>query len=141
MSRPPRLVLDTNVIVSAILWGGKPGQFLALAGEGDVRLYTSRLLLDELRQTLERPKFSKAVAATGLTIDQIIADYRRLCILARPRPLEKAVSRDPDDDHVLAAALAARADVLVTGDDDLLVLDELEGVVIRSVAETLGKMS
>ncbi len=130
MRRLPRLVLDTNVVVSAILWGGRPGELLALAGEGEVRLYTSRVLLEELRVTLQRPKLATMVAATSLTIANMLADYRRLTTLARPGPLESAWSRDPDDDHVIACALAAKADYLVTGDDDLLVLGQVEGVAV-----------
>ena len=71
MRRRPRLVLDTNVVISAILWGGKPGEMLAMAGEGEVQLYSSLILLEELRATLERPKLSKALAATGLGIPGI----------------------------------------------------------------------
>ncbi len=134
MRRPPRLVLDTNVVISAVLWGGKPAELLALAGEGEVRLFSSRVLLDELRTTLERPKLAKAVGATGLEIVDILADYRRLATLTRLARLKKPLSRDPDDDHVIACALAARADFLVTGDDDLLALEQVEGVAIRSVA-------
>jgi putative PIN family toxin of toxin-antitoxin system len=141
MRRPPRLVLDTNVVISAILWGGKPGHLLALAGEDEVRLHTSRVLLDELQATLERPKLARAVEATGLGVGDIVADYRRLTTLTRPTALEKPLSRDPDDDHVIACALAAHADFLVTGDDDLLALGEVEGLAIRSVSASLMELS
>jgi uncharacterized protein len=136
MSRPPRLVLDTNVVVSAVLWGGKPGELIAAAGEGDVRLHSDRLLLDELRASLERPKLARRVAAKGLTADAILADYRRLVTLTR-RVLPGAWSRDPDDDRVIACAIAARADFLITGDDDLLTLQGIEGVRIVSPAAFL----
>jgi putative PIN family toxin of toxin-antitoxin system len=108
--RKPRLVLDTNVVVSAVLWGGKPELLLALAGEGEIRLFTSKHLHEELRATLDRPKFAEAVAATGLTVDEIVSDYRRLSTRVRAAQLDRAYSRDPDDDHVIACALAARAD-------------------------------
>ena len=140
MNRPPRLVLDTNVIISAILWGGKPAQLLALAGEGELQLCTSRVMLDELRKTLERPKLAKAVQATGRTAEELVSDYRRLTILKRPASLERPFSRDPDDDHVIATALAARADFLVTGDDDLLELEQVEGVIIRLVADVIQQV-
>lgn len=141
MRRRPRLVLDTNIVISATLWGGRPAEVLAIAGEGEARLYTSRVLLDELKATLERPKLAKAIEATGLDIAGILEDYRRLATLTRPAPLEKAWSRDPDDDHVIACALAARADFLVTGDDDLLALDKVEGVAILSVSAMMMELS
>jgi predicted nucleic acid-binding protein len=48
MSAPLRLMLETNVEVSAFLWKGKPGRLLALAGEGDIRMFRSQFMLDEL---------------------------------------------------------------------------------------------
>jgi putative PIN family toxin of toxin-antitoxin system len=140
MSRPPRLVLDTNVVISAVLWGGKPGELIAAAGEGAVWLHSDRLLLDELRASLERPKLARRVAAKGLTPDAILADYRHLVTLTR-RVLPGAWSRDRDDDRVIACAIAARADWIVTGDDDLLSLREAGGVAILTVAEMLTKLA
>lgn len=137
MTRPPRLVLDTNVLVSALLWEGNPGQLLAKAETGDVRLYTSRVLLDELEDALGRPKLAKRVGLTGLGIAEMMASYRRVATVKRPKPLDRAYSRDPDDDHVIGCALAARADFLVTGDDDLLSLGTVESVRIVSPAALL----
>jgi len=136
--RPPRLVVDTNVVVSALLWKGKPGQLLGKAESGEVRLYTSRTLLDELLDTLERPKLTKRVGLTGLDVTEMIASYRRVATVKRPKSLDQAFSRDPDDDHVIACALAARADFLVTGDDDLLSLETVEALRIVSPAELLN---
>jgi uncharacterized protein len=141
VTRPPRLVLDTNVVVSALLWEGKPGQLLARAESGEVRLYTSRTLLDELRDTLERPKLAKRVGLTGLGIADMVAGYRRVATVRRPAPLDRTFSRDPDDDHVIACALAARADFLISGDNDLLTLKAIEGVAVRSVAAFLAALT
>ena len=137
MRRPPRLVLDTNIVVSAVLWGGKPAELLALAGDGFVRLHSSRVLFDELLATLKRPKLVPMVEAVGRTAGDIVSDYQRLCAVSRPRPLPSLISRDPDDDHVIACALAARAAFIVTGDRDLLVLGTVETVRIRSVSALL----
>jgi putative PIN family toxin of toxin-antitoxin system len=130
-------VLDTNVVISAILWDGKPGELLALAGEGEVRLHTSRQLLDELRTTLERPKLAPMVELTGQSVAELLADYRRLATLTRRASIGGRWSRDPDDDHVIAAALAARADLLITGDVDLLELGAVEGMPILTPAAAL----
>jgi uncharacterized protein len=60
MKRRPRLVIDTNVLVSAFLWQGPPGRLIELAGEQEVRLFSSKVLLEELAATLNKKKLSKA---------------------------------------------------------------------------------
>jgi uncharacterized protein len=141
MKRRPRLVIDTNVVVSALFWGGKPLELMELAVEREVRLYSSPHLLAELQATLTKPKLVKALVASGRSPADHVASYRRLVTLTR-RTLPKARwSRDPDDDRVIACALAVRADFLVTGDGDMLALAQVEGVAIRSVAELLPALT
>jgi putative PIN family toxin of toxin-antitoxin system len=137
MSRRPRWVVDTNVLVSAFLWQGTPGRVIELAADNDVQLFTSRALLDELAATLVKRKLTKYVAATGLTADQMLAAYRRITTLVTARQLDAQVSRDADDDAVLACGLAARADLIVSGDDDLLSLKSFRGVPIVTVAQAV----
>lgn len=66
-------MLDTNVMVSALLWDGNPGRLLAKAENGEARLYTSRILLDELEDALGRPKLAKRVGLTGLGVADMVA--------------------------------------------------------------------
>lgn len=139
MRRRPRWVVDTNVLVSAFLWQGTPGKVIELAGEKEVQLFTSRALLDELAATLAKKKLAKYVVATGLSAEQMLANYRRIATLVTAKQLEQQVSRDVDDDAVLACALAARADLIVSGDDDLLVLKNFNGVPIVTVAQAVTK--
>lgn len=141
MTRRARWVVDTNVLVSAFLWQGTPGRVLELAGEQDVQLFTSRPLLDELAATLAKKKLARYVAATGLSPEQMLASYRRLTTLVYARQLEVQVSRDADDDAVLACALAARADLIVSGDDDLLSLQHFEGMAIVTVSQAIKGLS
>ena len=130
MKRKPRWVVDTNLLVSAFLWRGTPGRLIELAGEQEIQLFTSRALLDELMATLSKKRLINPVAATGLSAEQMLIGYRRIATLVAARQLEQPVSRDADDDAVLACALAARADLIVTGDQDLLVLKTFAGVSI-----------
>ena len=123
--------------VSAFLWRGTPGRVIELAGEKEVQLFTSRALLDELAATLAKKKLARYVAATGLAANQMLASYRRIATLVTARQLDVQVSRDLDDDAVLACALAARADLLVTGDDDLLSLKSFRGFPIVTVAQAV----
>jgi putative PIN family toxin of toxin-antitoxin system len=141
MKRKPRLVIDTNVVVSALLWGGKPLDLLALAEQGEIRLYTSPPLIAELEVTIAKPKLARVLAASGRSTAEHVTDYRRLATLTRRALPEGAWSRDPDDDRVIACALAARADFLVTGDEDLLTLGEVESVRIVSPAELLTALA
>ena len=136
-----RLVVDTNVLVSAFLWQGTPGRLIEAAGEKQARLLTSRVLLDELAATLAKKKLAKYVAATGLTAEQMLAGYKRLATTVTARQLDARVSRDADDDAVLACALAARADLVVSGDDDLLVLGSFKGIAIVTPAQALTFMT
>lgn len=132
-----RLVVDTNVLVSAFLWQGTPGRLIELAGEKECRLFTSRALIDELAEVLQRKKLAKQVQATGLTAAQMLRNFQKLATTVTARKLAQQVSRDADDDTVLACALAAQADLIVSGDADLLVLKQFHGIRIVTAAQAL----
>lgn len=135
-----RLVVDTNVLVSAFLWQGTPGRLIELAAEKEIELFASRTLLDELAATLAKKKLAKPLLATGLTADQMLRHYRRLVTLVTARQFVQQVSRDADDDAVLACALAARADLIVSGDDDLLVLKDFQSIPIVTAAQAVARI-
>lgn len=135
-----RLVLDTNVVASAMLWGGSPKLLLQAGREKRVELYTSTPLLAELTDILSRRKFEKKIAAALLTVDQLVDRYVGLASVVRPTSIPRTAP-DPDDDMVIGTALAAKADLLVTGDRPLLSVGEHHGVRIVGVAETLRMMA
>lgn len=135
-----RIVADTNVVVSAFLWGGIPRQVLDAVRAHEATLYTSPALLAELTEVLAREKFAPRFEATGLTPARLLDRYRALATLIEPAPLPTPVTRDPDDDPILACALAARADLIVSGDDDLLSLGDYEGIPIRTAAQALKRI-
>ncbi|MEO6715927.1 MAG: putative toxin-antitoxin system toxin component, PIN family [Novosphingobium sp.] len=141
MSDPLRLVLDTNVVISALLWGGSPGQIMGHGGAGDVILFTSEKLLAELGSSLAKPRLARQIEATGISCSQHAENYASLTTVIVPAQLERPVSRDPDDDHVLACAAGAQANAVVTGDDDLLVLGAFQGILIVRVSECLALLS
>ena len=138
MRRQPWLVVDTNILVSAFLWQGTPGRLIERVGEQELRLFTSRALLDELGEVLHRKKLAKSVAATGQTAEQILVSYRRIATEVTARRLAAPVARDADADAVLACALAARADLIATGDDDLLTLESFAGIPIVTAHQALA---
>lgn len=135
-----RLVLDTNVLVSAFLWKGVPGRLIELAGEGEIQLYTSRALLDELAEVLHRKKLAKSVQATGLTAAELVKQYQQLAYRVTARQFTKQITRDADDDAVLACAIAAKVDLVVSGDRDLLVLKAFRSIPIITPAEAVQIM-
>lgn len=134
-----RIVTDTNVVVSGLLWLGMPGRLLEAAANGRITLYTSPKLVAELRSTLNYHRLAARVKRSGLTLDELITRYLNVAIIVEPATLPQIV-RDPDDDHVLACALGARAELIVTGDKDLLSLDNFEEIPIVSTAEALRRI-
>jgi len=134
-----RLVLDTNVVASAMLWGGTPLILLDAAREKRVMLCTSTALLAELTDVLNREKFKKKIAASPLSVDQLVDRYADLTTLVRP-VLISGVAPDAKDDVVLGTALAAHAQWIVTGDKPLLAVREHQGVRIIPVSEAIQSL-
>jgi putative PIN family toxin of toxin-antitoxin system len=132
-----RAVADTNTVVSAFLWGGVPAEVLAAAREQRLTLFTSAALIAELEDVLSREKFAARILQVGSTVADLIAGYRALAQLVRTTTMTP-VSRDPDDDQVLACALAAEADLIVTRDKDLRTLDPFRTIRILPAREALA---
>ena len=136
-----RAVIDTNVLLAGLLWRGPPHALLAHVRNGLVSLISSPALLAELDDVLGRAKFDAILARTNTARDRALAEVRQLAEVIEPPPLPQPVCRDPDDDEVLALALAAGADVIVSGDADLLVLQQFEGIPILDPAQALQRMA
>ena len=135
-----RSVLDTNTVVSGLFWDGPPSLLQDAARSGKVELYTSPALLTELARVLARRKFLASLERVGASVDELIEGYAELAQLVRPAPIAPVVLRDPDDDHVLACALAAKADLIVSGDRDLLELKTYQGIPILTAVEALARL-
>jgi putative PIN family toxin of toxin-antitoxin system len=131
-----RWVLDTNVVASGLLWDGNPRQLKRLARDGVVKLFTSPALLAELTEILSRRKFEKKIAASLFSIDQLVDLCAEFVSLVRPIPVPR-IAPDPDDDMVIGTAMAAKANLVVTGDQPFLSVREYRGVRIVSVREAL----
>ena len=131
-----RLVLDTNVVVSALLWNGVPRRLVGIGRTNDVVLYSSLPLLAELTDVLSRSKFKDKIAASLLKVDELVDLYAELVALVRPVPTPR-LAPDPDDDVVIGPALAAKADYVVTGDKGLLSVGGYDGGRIVTVNEAL----
>src|SRR5262245_37158189 len=117
-----RGVADTNTVVSGLLWQGTPRQILDAARAAVLSLYTSAELLAEVEAVVARPKFAVRLQAAGVTCQELIRGYAALVTLVRPASISPVIAADPDDDAVLACAIAAQAEVIVSGDSHLLAL-------------------
>ncbi|TXI76795.1 MAG: putative toxin-antitoxin system toxin component, PIN family [Dokdonella sp.] len=114
--QPLRLVLDTNVVVAGLLWHGPPRRLIEAAIAGEVELFSSAVLLDELAHTLAYAKFEARIRSFGTSSEALVTQYMALVSLVTPATAQRVVANDADDDHVIAAAVAARAELIVTGD-------------------------
>lgn len=132
-----RAVLDTNVVVSALIWGGTPFKLLQAAIDGDIALYTSPALLAELREVLARDHLAKRLAQQQTAVEEAVRLYAEMTILVTPLSVPRAVPNDIDDEQVIAVALAAEAALIVSGDADLLVLHPWQGIQILNAAKAL----
>jgi len=135
-----KLVFDTNVLISALVFRGLPGQLLLYLETGNHELFSSPELLAELEDALSRPKFIQALASSGTSAERLFDDFLAVPSIIQAPPLPQPVSRDPDDDAVLACAIAAQAGLIVSGDRDLLVLQHFQGIPIVTAAQALARL-
>lgn len=137
-----RLVLDTNIVVAALLWNGPPRRLLDRAIDDEsLELYSTPVLLDELIHTLQYPKFAERIARYATTPATLTAQYAALVTLVSPTQVPRVIEQDADDDHVIAAAVAARAALIVTGDRrHLLPIGSHQGIAIVTAASALAML-
>lgn len=135
-----RVVADTNVVISGIFWQGAPRAILDAAREGRIEIFTSAILLVELEDVLSREKFAEKLAQIGANTRDIVLGYASLAYLVEPAIVEPVIIADPDDDQVLACAVAAKASVIVSGDSDLLNLKKYEEIEIITAPELKDRL-
>lgn len=136
-----RTVPDTNIIISGLLWRGNPRRILDAARDGIIELFTSPLLLEELEDVLSREKFAARLTAAEVTVQDLVSGYSALATVIEAEAIEPVILVDPDDDAVLACALAADAEVIVSGDRDLLGLKKHKDVRILTATELLVELA
>lgn len=121
-----KAVFDTNVLIAAFVSEGLCTKLLIRGRRKDFQLIVCPYILDEFEGVLRR-KFSVSPREAKVARNLIMEASENIII---PSTLVTSVCRDPEDDHILACATSAKADFLVTGDDDLLSLGSYEGVKI-----------
>jgi putative PIN family toxin of toxin-antitoxin system len=133
-----RAVIDTNVLLAGLLWHGPPHALLEQVRAGTVSLVSSPVLLAELADVIGRAKFDAILTRTNTSRERSLAEVRRLAEVIDPPALPQPVCRDPDDDQVLALAIAAKVELIVSGDNDLLLLGSFEGIPIIASAQAVS---
>lgn len=125
-----RVVIDVNVWISGFLWGGVIGQILRIARAQEVVSYVSVELLEELEITLQRPKFNARLTQRNQTAGSLLAITATISQFVEITAISVADLRDPDDAAIIATAVAAQAEALITGDLDLLALKSIQGIPV-----------
>ena len=136
-----KLVVDTNVLISGSAWTGTASRLVDALLEGEAALCLSQTLLAELADALQRQKFRARFEWSQQKTAAILPRFEQVAQMfdLTPMPLPAAL-RDPDDVHVLACAVAAAADAIVTGDNDLLSMKSFEAIPIITVREALERL-
>ena len=134
-----RAVLDTNTVISALLWKGTPHRVLRAVYFHPIRFYTSSFLFQELATTLAKDKFDEPVKLLKTSRAVLLAHYQQIADTVEPDFIPEAVSDCPPDNHVLACALKVKANVIVSGDGHLKELNSYEGIPIMNAAGFMNK--
>lgn len=126
-----KIVIDTNVLISAIVFGGKPRHILELIIEGKIRLVISESILEEVKAVLGGKKFQYPPKI----LHTIIAEIGNISEFVEPKIKINTITKDPDDNKILECAFEARADFIVSGDNHLLEIGAFKGIEIMSPSD------
>jgi hypothetical protein len=132
------LVLDTNVIVSALLSpAGHPAEIINLWEAEKIEVVSSPPLLIELERVLQYPRVQKYLKRTQSDVDAFLRQFKKIAITVEPQMTLDIIKEDPADNRVLECAVAGEASYIISGNDHLLKIKEYKGIVILKPAEFL----
>ena len=131
-----KVVVDTNVLVSALLFGGKPGKLMPLWQRGTIRPLASKEIIDEYLRVLTYPKFKLSEEDINFLLYHEILLYFEV-IDVHPGP--RIIRKDPADDKFIRCALAGKAKFIISGDHHLLTLKSCQKIKILSPSDFLLK--
>jgi hypothetical protein len=131
-----RVVLDTNVLISAILFGGKPRQILEKAIRGEIRLCLSEPILEELKGVLQRSKFDYSPEM----IQFILTELMSIADFVNPSETLNVVLEDSEDNRILECAVEAKVNYIISGDLHLLKLNRYRNIEVLNVAAFLERL-
>lgn len=133
-----RLVLDTNTVISGLIWSGSPSQLIDAALLRQIQLISNAALLSELHDVILRSKFIKPLQHRKLDANDLFEGYAALVTIVPNITIVPTILADPSDDQVLAAALSGKADFIVSGDDrHVTPLGSFEGIRIVNAKDAV----
>ena len=132
-----RAVIDTNVLISATFWTGRPKQLLNKIRHGEIIFLTSQILLDELNEILVRA--DKPFKLSEEEAEQLVETMRNLAEVIQPHS-RVSICRDENDNRVLECAMDGRTEWIISGDLHLLELQSFQGVKIVTVGDFLNQL-
>lgn len=136
-----RIVIDTNIWVSGLLWNGSPRRLLQLAEANTFNLYVAYPMLLELEEVLGYDRLAHRLATLNQTPAQLAAFALTLAtVIDVTRVWPPIIATDPDDDLFILCAAAANADYLVTADRHLLALGKYQGIPIIQIDDFLQRV-
>ena len=130
-----RIVLDTNILISSFGWEGNPKKIFDLIIKGDEQLIISSEQFEELSEALDYPKFDFSEEQKSRFKSLIL----KVATMVYPQEKVNFITDDPDDNTILEAALAGKADYIITGDSHLLDVMEFRGIKIVPAKEFIEK--
>lgn len=136
-----RVTVDTNIFISATFWQGTPKQVINVFKTRKAVLVLSESILSELERKLNHKKFADELSESGLTVTAIVDGIRDMAELVLPGDIPEDAVRDPKDRIILACAVGGKADIIVSGDKDLLILKAYQAVSIMTAAEFLSMLA
>ena len=136
----PRLVLDSNVWISAFLFGGKPAAIISLAQEGRVRILMPTDLILEIGRVLRYEKLRRILEHSKRSSETIVAQILAVTQLVETKSLRNWIIQDPADNIVLNCAVENSADYVISGDQHILRLKRISGIDILTPMQFLQRL-
>jgi putative PIN family toxin of toxin-antitoxin system len=125
-----RIVVDTNVYVSGLLWTGLPHDLLSAAETGHLTLVTTPAIIEEDREVLVRSKFAARIRTLTTSVDELLESFLGIVRIIQEPKVVRVVRADPDDDKFVACAVAARVRWVISSDTHLLTLQRYKSIRI-----------
>lgn len=137
-----KIIIDTNVTISGLLWGGAPNHILKFCRNGVVRILECEETLEEVKRVLRYSRFSERLSALGTTAIEVFAYFINLATyVPSPKIIPDAVKQDPFDNIFLGLASENSASLIVSGDRHLLDSESYEGIQVVTPSEGVRVMS
>jgi len=133
-----KVVLDTNVLVSALIKASKPRDLFNKLAK-DKQIVLSRAILEEFLEVIEDPKIAKYTSEKDVTV--FLNTLKNAARIVQVKSKFKAVKEDPDDDTIIQTAYDSKADYIISGDRHLLLLKQFKGIRILTVDEMLNTLN